>query len=651
MFYSHNLLARKGPLGTVWCAAHLQNKLKKSNYVTVNIPSTVEQIMNPQVPIALRMSGHLLLGVVRIYSKKVEYLQHDYNVLRIDISKAYTYADINLPEDANQAKFESITLPENFALDVLNVDDYDPYGSPDTHLRRHEDISLTDQSPISLSKNGDRTPSGYIMISLGEDVSRTPMPMEASPHVLPTPETTTVVQEPDPNNQMGSGDRFIDDENITREVLRDAIHDDYLDMASLMPSDREEADLVLEKQLSLENNNGSPAFGEILVSGGHLLPVNKQTTPLDLAHSGPVNDNSDPHISFGLASSPIAVQPSPSVEPAPAAEQPRVKRRKIQYDEATVLTNEFMKKSLDDPSNLLRKRKGVCSLLDVWKLNNTIKKEKVIFEPVITGLCHNLSQMFETGYKSTKPRLIETEQPHSDDMEVERIRDFVGPNDNNTIPTYSPGEMMDIPSPNNGAFSSPREMDEYTSAIGTDIGSKSYQAQTSVGTGLGSTPGPTSSSTYVFSDTETPTLFSQGQQGFENSGGLSDILEVDDAGELTFLEDDEAMPTPMRSRGTLEADYSSGKQRTPPEIGSLLARTRAVAQYIKEKSSATSSTPEREGAVSLNSILDGKRRKICARMFMETLILKSCELVDVKQDEAYGDITLKVTSKLLKQQF
>ncbi|XP_024984109.1 sister chromatid cohesion 1 protein 3 [Cynara cardunculus var. scolymus] len=646
MFYSHNLLARKGPLGTVWCAAHLQSKLKKSNYVTVNIPSTVEQIMNPQVPIALRMSGHLLLGVVRIYSKKLEYLQHDYNVLRIDISKAYTYADINLPEDANQAKFESITLPENFALDVLDVDDYDPFGSPDTHLRRHEDISLMDQSPVSLSKNGNRTPAGYIMISLGEDVSRTPsvsrynsrsspMPMEASSHPLSPPETTAVVQEPDPNNQMGSGDSFIDDDNVTREVLRDAIHDDYLNMASLMPSDREEPDLVLEKQLSLEINNGSPALGEILVSGGHLSPVIKQMTPMDLAHSGPANDNSDPHISFGLASSPMAVQPSPSVEPAPAAEQPRAKRRKMQYDKATVLTNEFMKKSLDDPSNLLRKRKGVCSSLGVWKLNNTLKKEKVLFEPVITGLCHNLSQMFETGYMSKKPRLIETEQPHSDDMEVEHIRDFVGPNDNDTIPTYSPGDRTGIPSPKNGAFSSPREMDEYTPATGTDMGSKSYQVQTSVGTGVGSTPDPTSSSTYVFSDMETPTLFSQGQQGFENSGGLSDIPEVDDSGELTFLEDDEG--TPM--------------QRTPPEIGSLLARTRAVAQYIKEKSSATPSTPEREGAVSLNSILEGKRRKVCARMFMETLILKSCDLIDVKQDEAYGDITLKVTSKLLKQQF
>ncbi|KAJ0623191.1 putative rad21/Rec8-like protein [Helianthus annuus] len=38
MFYSHNLLARKGPLGTVWCAAHLQNRLKKPNYISVNIP-------------------------------------------------------------------------------------------------------------------------------------------------------------------------------------------------------------------------------------------------------------------------------------------------------------------------------------------------------------------------------------------------------------------------------------------------------------------------------------------------------------------------------------------------------------------------------------------------------------------------------------
>ncbi|KAI7740787.1 hypothetical protein M8C21_030205, partial [Ambrosia artemisiifolia] len=124
--------------------------------------------MNPEVPIALRMSGYLLFGVVRIYSKKVEYLQHDCNVLRIDISKAYANADINLPEDANQAKYESITLPDNFALDLMSIDDHDLTGSPDSHLRRNEDISFTDHSPASFSKNRQETPAGYIMISVGE---------------------------------------------------------------------------------------------------------------------------------------------------------------------------------------------------------------------------------------------------------------------------------------------------------------------------------------------------------------------------------------------------------------------------------------------------------------------------------------------------
>lgn len=41
MFYSHTFLARKGPLGTVWCAAHLQHKLRKCHYISTNVSSTV----------------------------------------------------------------------------------------------------------------------------------------------------------------------------------------------------------------------------------------------------------------------------------------------------------------------------------------------------------------------------------------------------------------------------------------------------------------------------------------------------------------------------------------------------------------------------------------------------------------------------------
>lgn len=82
-----------------------------------------DRIMFPEVPIALRMSGHLLLGIVRIYSKKVDYLLHDCKGITDRLTKAFATVDINLPEDAAQAPAQSVTLPERFDLDALNMDD------------------------------------------------------------------------------------------------------------------------------------------------------------------------------------------------------------------------------------------------------------------------------------------------------------------------------------------------------------------------------------------------------------------------------------------------------------------------------------------------------------------------------------------------
>lgn len=78
--------------------------------------------MYPEVPIALRMSGHLLLGVVRIYSKKVDYLYQDYNFFLITIRKAFNSVEVNLPEDATHAPFHSVTLPNTFELDALDLE-------------------------------------------------------------------------------------------------------------------------------------------------------------------------------------------------------------------------------------------------------------------------------------------------------------------------------------------------------------------------------------------------------------------------------------------------------------------------------------------------------------------------------------------------
>jgi cohesin complex subunit SCC1 len=61
MFYSQIILAKKGPLGKVWLAAHWDKKLGKQQIFSTDIAVSVESIVNPTVPLALRVSGHLLL--------------------------------------------------------------------------------------------------------------------------------------------------------------------------------------------------------------------------------------------------------------------------------------------------------------------------------------------------------------------------------------------------------------------------------------------------------------------------------------------------------------------------------------------------------------------------------------------------------------
>jgi len=90
MFYSQIILAKKGPLGKVWLAAHWgDKKLGRHQIFSTDICSSVESIVNPAVPLALRMSGHLLLGVVRIYSRKVRYLMNDCEEAMVKIRMAF----------------------------------------------------------------------------------------------------------------------------------------------------------------------------------------------------------------------------------------------------------------------------------------------------------------------------------------------------------------------------------------------------------------------------------------------------------------------------------------------------------------------------------------------------------------------------------
>ena len=91
MFYSEGVLARKGPLAKIWLAAHWDKKLTKNAIISADIPASVASIVKPDAPMALRMSSHLLLGVCRIYSRKVKYLALDCHDAMTKIKMAFRY--------------------------------------------------------------------------------------------------------------------------------------------------------------------------------------------------------------------------------------------------------------------------------------------------------------------------------------------------------------------------------------------------------------------------------------------------------------------------------------------------------------------------------------------------------------------------------
>lgn len=144
MFYAHFVLSKKGPLARIWLAAHWDKKVTKAHVFETNIDSSVEAIMQPKVKLALRTSGHLLLGVVRIYSRKAKYLLADCNEAFVKIKMAFRPGVVDLPEENREAAVAAITLQENFDFDttLADLNDLDVQAQFSVNQSRPEEITM-----------------------------------------------------------------------------------------------------------------------------------------------------------------------------------------------------------------------------------------------------------------------------------------------------------------------------------------------------------------------------------------------------------------------------------------------------------------------------------------------------------------------------
>ncbi|XP_044118301.1 double-strand-break repair protein rad21-like protein 1 isoform X1 [Neovison vison] len=143
MFYTHVLMSKRGPLAKIWLAAHWEKKLTKAHVFECNLEITIEKILSPKVKIALRTSGHLLLGVVRIYNRKAKYLLADCSEALLKMKMTFRPGLVDLPKENFEAAYNAITLPEEFHdFDIQNLNAIDVSEHFAQNQSRPEEITL-----------------------------------------------------------------------------------------------------------------------------------------------------------------------------------------------------------------------------------------------------------------------------------------------------------------------------------------------------------------------------------------------------------------------------------------------------------------------------------------------------------------------------
>lgn len=146
---AETLLSRQGPLAHVWLASNYDKKLSKQQLLSTNIIASSNIISTRQIQsstqsnaetITLRLLGQLLLGIVRIYSRKTKYLLDDINECLHKLKNSFKYASgaslgsgtstVNLPPQKTTLTNFSRTLMQDqvteldlFYQEDLNLDD------------------------------------------------------------------------------------------------------------------------------------------------------------------------------------------------------------------------------------------------------------------------------------------------------------------------------------------------------------------------------------------------------------------------------------------------------------------------------------------------------------------------------------------------
>ncbi|DBA00258.1 TPA: hypothetical protein N0F65_007902 [Lagenidium giganteum] len=615
MFYSQIILAKKGPLGKIWLAAHWDKKLNKQQIFTADISSSVDSIVNPQVPLALRVSGHLLLGVVRIYSRKVNYLFTDCSEALVKIKLAFRPGVVDLPASNQQASTHAINVTNfgefeaelTYSIDAIAAPSLDEWISASSQTTaRRQDITLADrldhvQEEEEVAGHGgisveDSFGGGdWQAFDLEEEIVAEEKDEEPSMSQLNTSTVSDVeaVREADSSMVLPPMDdsALINDKSITEET---APIDGDLEFGA--PDD-----FGIGDTLDLENPDALPENE----NEQDMVPPSPGSKSLDISDLNvSLNNVSRTSIDFQFTNEDEETVKKPV--------RPR-KKRKIGRDSVTELNAAYLKKGMADVSDIVRKRDvtnhrvkvATATSIDVTTL---LQNAELFSKPCMVDMSKELLQMFQVTMKKRKFPFERLEEHLEEEEEKEEQE---GEHDKEAEEQQDVEDM--------------RRMSEVMPSRDSILEEDSMHEQ-------------------PFDELKTI----EETDPLTNDGALEE-MEAPDYGfeapiepeepEVPDLPDDLNLDIELAAVNDLQGNLDEGMEEQ--QVSASTAQHKWHPHTIKVMRVLKKSLNDEDDAVTYKQLTKHTQsRRTAAALFFELLQLKTLDFVDIDQPKPYGDIKI-----------
>ncbi|XP_024149457.1 double-strand-break repair protein rad21-like protein 1 isoform X2 [Oryzias melastigma] len=391
MFYTQLFTSKRGSLAKIWLAAHWERKLTKPHVFECNLEVTVREILSPKMKVGLRTSGHLLIGLVRIYSRKAKYLLADCTIALGKISTSFRPDQTDMCVGRLEARVKEITLTEDFTafdVELPHPCDIDIVEDFSLNQCRSEEITLKEDFGNNFLTLAD--------IGIGSD------------SMVPS---NTVLDRS--FEAFAHHDDAFGDEDKGLDLL------DFLGMSS------EPTDLMEElTQQTPESPSPNELQNQSAAPEGDLMeaetPTPNQNTPLaDMEAETPT-----PHQSTLLADMEVAFALEPVAMTPNSEKRVGKRKRKLLVDQAKDLSNNFIRKQLSDFSDLVAALDMAPPTVQLmyWKESGSVNK--LFSQPCSAVLGPQINQLFvknSLNQSYSKPR-GEVEEMRQDGEKIQSDR-------------------------------------------------------------------------------------------------------------------------------------------------------------------------------------------------------------------------------------